>query len=61
MPGHSHLLGAYDLTSFHSFSYSSIVDPNVRNKLTNNYPGKATGGSEEPLDDKTPDVRYFWL
>lgn len=59
MPGHSHLLGAYDLTTFHSFSYASIMDPKVKNKLTNTYPANTTGGTEEPLSDKLPDVRYF--
>lgn len=59
MPGHSHLLGAYDLTSFHSFSYSSITDKNVRDRLTYIYPANTTGGTEEPMEEKTPDVRYF--
>ncbi len=59
MPGHSHLLGAYDLTSFHSFSYSSITDKNVKDRLTNIYPANTTGGTEEPMEEKTPDVRYF--
>ncbi len=59
MPGHSHLLAAYDLTAFHSFSYNAIMDQKVKNKLTNNYPANTTGGSEEPLSDNLPDVRHF--
>ncbi|MCM1145438.1 MAG: flagellin [Blautia sp.] len=58
-PGHSHLLGAYDLTIFHSFSYFSIVDAEVRDRLTNTYPANTTGGSEEPLSEELPDVRNF--
>lgn len=58
-PGHSHLLGAYDLTVFHSFSYDAITDENVKNRLTNNYPANNTGGSEEAMTDNVPDVRYF--
>ena len=58
-PGHSHLLGAYDLTIFHSFSYDAITDENVKNRLTTDYNTGATGGTEEELADKVPDVRYF--
>ncbi len=58
-PGHSHLLGANDLTIFHSFSYDAITDENVKNRLTTNYEGGVTGGMEEELMDKVPDVRYF--
>lgn len=58
--GHTHLLGAYDLTVFHSFSYSSITDENVKNKLTTNYQANTTGGTEEALSDNDPDVRYFY-
>ena len=57
--GHSHLLCAKDLTGFHSFSYSAITDENVKDKLTTNYQTGATGGTEEELLDKVPDVRYF--
>ena len=57
--GHSHLLGAYDLTIFHSFSYDSITDQKVKNRLTNTYPANTTGGTEEPLEDRMPDIRYF--
>lgn len=56
--GHAHLLAAYDLTVFHSFSYDAITDENVKNRLTNNDFG-TTGGSEEELSDNAPDVRYF--
>ncbi len=58
-PGHSHLLSAYDLTVFHSFSYDAITDENVKNKLTNNYPANTTGGTEEAMEDKISDVRFF--
>lgn len=62
-PGHSHLLGAYDLTVFHSFSYDAITDENVKNRLTNTWMGQGVptpaGGTEEALSDKVPDVRYF--
>lgn len=58
-PGHSHLLGAYDLTIFHSFSYFSIAKQEVRNRLTSTYPANTTGGLEEPLSEKLPDVRNF--
>lgn len=59
-PGHSHLLGANDLTTFHSFSYDAITDENIKNKLTTDYTIGATGGTEEALAiDKEPDVRYF--
>lgn len=57
-PGHSHILAAYDLTVFHSFSYDSITDENVKNKLTNSQAG-TTGGYEEALSDNVPDARYF--
>lgn len=57
-PGHSHILAAYDLTIFHSFSYNAITDENVKNRLTNNEAG-TTGGTEEPLHDTVSDVRYF--
>lgn len=57
--GHPHLLGAYDLTIFHSFSFNSITDENIQDKLTNSYPGNATGGSEEALSEDTPDPRHF--
>lgn len=58
-PGHSHLLGANDLTIFHSFSYDAITDENVKNRLTTDYKSGVTGGMEEELMDKVPDVRYF--
>lgn len=58
-PGHSHLLSAYDLTVFHSFSYNAITDENVKDKLTNHYPSNVTGGTEEALEDKVSDVRFF--
>lgn len=58
-PGHSHLLCAKDLTGFHSFSYSAITDEKVKERLTNDYNVGATGGTEEELLDKIPDVRYF--
>lgn len=58
-PGHAHLLGANDLTIFHSFSYDAITDENVKNRLTNNYPANTTGGSEEDLLDNVPDARQF--
>lgn len=57
-PGHAHILAAYDLTIFHGFSYSAITDENVKNKLTNNEAG-TTGGYDEPLNETTPDIRYF--
>lgn len=57
--GHAHILAAYDLTVFHSFSYDSITDESVKNKLTNNT-NNATGGYEEPLAvNQVPDARYF--
>lgn len=63
VPGHSHILAAYDLTTFHSFSYDAITDENIKNKLTNawnNGNPEVTGGTEEALAvDKEPDVRYF--
>lgn len=58
-PGHTHLLGAEDLTAFHSFSYDAITDENVKNRLTTDYLAGTTGGTEEALSDKAPDVRYF--
>ena len=62
-PGHSHLLAASDLTTFHSFSYDAITDENVKNKLTETWlgPGIPTlsGGTEEELSDNVPDVLYF--
>lgn len=57
--GHPHLLGAYDLTIFHSFSYSAITDENVKDKLTTNYPANTTGGTEEDLSNDVPDPRHF--
>ncbi|MCM1039389.1 MAG: flagellin [Roseburia sp.] len=62
-PGHAHLLGAYDLTIFHSFSYSAITDENVKDKLTDTFtslgaPG-VSGGTEEDLSDTVPDARHF--
>lgn len=58
--GHSHLLAASDLTVFHSFSYNTITDQNVKDRLTNDHLNNPTGGSEETLAlDKVPDVRYF--
>lgn len=61
VPGHSHLLAAYDLTVFHSFSYEAITDENVKNRLTTDYSSLwgPTGGTEEALSDKAPDIRYF--
>lgn len=56
--GHSHLLAAYDLTIFHSFSYDAITDENMKNKLTSDTLD-TTGGTEEELSDNVPDVRYF--
>ncbi|MDE7048044.1 flagellin [Parablautia intestinalis] len=47
--GHCHILASYDLTVFHSFSYNSITDENIKDKLTNNFQTNATGGSEEAL------------
>lgn len=58
--GHTHLLGACDLTLFHSFSYSSIADEAVKNRLTTDQKTNATGGTEEALSDNDPDVRYFY-
>ena len=55
----ANLLGANDLTIFHSFSYNAITDENVKNRLTTNYQSGITGGTEEELADKVPDVRYF--
>ncbi len=58
-PGHSHLLGAEDLTIFHSFSYSAITDEKVKDRLTNDFRVGLSGGTEEALSDKAVDVRYF--
>ncbi len=58
-PGHSHLLGAEDLTIFHSFSYSAITDEKVKDRLTNDFRVGLSGGTEEALSDKDVDVRYF--
>ena len=59
-PGHSHLLGAEDLTIFHSFSFDAISDENIKDRLTTDYKVGATGGTEEALAlDKAADVRYF--
>lgn len=57
--GHPHLLGAYDLTVFHSFSFNGITDDAIKERLTNNYPGNTTGGSEEAMKNDTPDPRHF--
>ena len=57
--GHTHLLGAHDLAAFHFFSYDSIVDENVKDKLTTDYTTGATGGTEEALSNDI-DVRYFY-
>lgn len=61
--GHSHILAAYDLTVFHSFSYSAITDENVKDRLVNFYNPvngmELVGGTEEALADKVPDVRFF--
>lgn len=61
VPGHSHLLAAYDLTVFHSFSYEAITDENVKNRLTTDYSSLwgPTGGTEEELSENAPDIRYF--
>lgn len=59
-PGHSHLLGAEDLTIFHSFSYDAISDEKIKDRLTTDYQAGTTGGTEEALAlDKAADVRYF--
>lgn len=58
--GHTHLLGACDLTLFHDFSYNAIVDETIKNKLTTDQNTNATGGTEERLSDNAPDVRYFY-
>lgn len=58
-PGHCHLLAAYDLTIFHSFSYSAITDESVKNKLTTNINTNSTGGSEEALVDNSPCQHQF--
>lgn len=59
-PGHSHLLGAEDLTIFHSFSYDAISDEKIKDRLTTDYQAGITGGTEEALAlDKAADVRYF--
>lgn len=61
VPGHSHLLAAYDLTIFHSFSYKAITDENIKNRLTTDYTSLwgPTGGTEEALSENAPDIRYF--
>lgn len=62
-PGHAHILAAYDLTTFHSFSYDAITDENVKNRLTRTWIAQGVptpaGGTEEALSDNVPDVRYF--
>lgn len=58
-PGHSHLLAAKDLTVFHSFSYDAISDEKVKDRLTSDRTTNSTGGLEEALADKAPDVLYF--
>ena len=59
-PGHSHLLGAEDLTIFHSISYDAISDEKIKDRLTTDYQAGITGGTEEALAlDKAADVRYF--
>ncbi len=57
--GHSHLLAAYDLTIFHSFSYSAITDQSVKDRLTTDIKVNATGGTEEALSDNTPCLHQF--
>lgn len=59
--GHSHLLAASDLTIFHSFSFSSITEDRVKDRLTTDYGPLfgPTGGTEEALSEKATDVRYF--
>lgn len=57
--GHSHILSAYDLTTFHSFSYSAITDDDVKDRLTDSYPANTTGGTEEALVNEPADVRHF--
>lgn len=57
--GHTHILAAYDLTIFHSFSYDAITDENVKNRLTNSYPADNTGGTEEALLEEAPQPLYF--
>lgn len=61
--GHSHILSAYDLNTFHSFSYYEITDENVKSKLANYYDPttntEVAGGTDDPLEDRVPDVRYF--
>ena len=49
------------MTVFHSFSYSAITDERVKNRLTTdgtNLLGP-TGGTEEALSGRAPDVRDF--
>lgn len=58
--GHTHLLGACDLTLFHSFSYNSIADEDIKNRLTTDQNTNASGGTEEALSENDPDVRYFY-
>ncbi len=57
--GHCHLLAAYDLTLFHSFSYSAITDENVKDRLTTNIKVNATGGSEEARVEHSPCLHEF--
>lgn len=57
--GHCHLLAAYDLTIFHSFSYSAITDENVKDRLTTDINTNVTGGSEEALADHLPCTHQF--
>lgn len=59
-PGwHCHLLAAYDLTVFHSFSYSAITDENIKNKLTTDINATTAGGSEEARVDNPPCIHQF--
>lgn len=57
--GHAHLLGANDLTVFHSFSFSGITDEKLQDKLTDSYPANTTGGSEEALSENSLTSRHF--
>lgn len=57
--GHCHLLAAYDLTIFHSFSYSAITDENVKNRLTTDINSNTTGDSEDALVDNSPCPHQF--
>ncbi|WP_330584883.1 flagellin N-terminal helical domain-containing protein [Parablautia muri] len=60
-PGHCHLLAAYDLTIFHSFSYNAITDENVKNRLTTDIDDRTAvgSGSEEVLVDNPPCMHQF--